>query len=207
MFTGLIEKLGTIQAIEEKAGYRLLTLALNDAAGYAEQLGESIAINGCCLTVTHRDAQSLRFDISFETLAKTNLGDLKAGSLVNLERALRVGDRLGGHMVAGHVDSVGMIRQVDRLEGGWNVWIELPLALARYVIPKGSITLDGISLTVNELKDHANYSLIRLTLIPATIENTNVQIWQAGATVNVEVDMVGKYLERMALPHLQNLGN
>ncbi|WP_141731034.1 riboflavin synthase [Oligoflexus tunisiensis] len=202
MFTGLVEQVGRIQSIEERAGYKVLTLTIPEADVYAEKLGDSIAVNGCCLTVTRRSETTMSFDVSHETLSKTSLSQLKTASLVNLERALRAGDRLGGHMVAGHVDAVATVRSIDQLPGGWNIWVALPLDLARYVIPKGSIALDGISLTVNEVKDEAKASLIRLTLIPATIENTNVQTWAPGILVNVEVDMVGKYIERMALPHL-----
>lgn len=205
MFTGLVERLGKIQSIQERDGFRQVTINLAQADQYAEKLGDSLALNGCCLTVTHRDAQTLCFDLSLETLDKTNLGELQPGVLVNLERALKAGDRLGGHMVAGHIDAVAWIRQIDRSDGGWNVWVELPIDQARYVVAKGSIALDGVSLTVNELKDEAGACLIRLTLIPATIQNTNAQSWQLGRSLNVEVDLVGKYLERMALPHLQNL--
>jgi riboflavin synthase len=201
MFTGLVEQVGRIQSIEERDGYKVLTLTIPEADAYAEKLGDSIAVNGCCLTVTRRAETTMSFDVSHETLAKTSLSQLKTGSIVNLERALRAGDRLGGHMVAGHVDAVGTVRSIDQLPGGWNIWVTIPKDLARYVIPKGSIALDGISLTVNELKDEPQASHLRLTLIPATIENTNVQSWTSGALVNVEVDMVGKYIERMALPH------
>jgi riboflavin synthase len=202
MFTGLVEQVGRVQSIDERNGFKVLTLAVTDADVYAGQLGDSIAVNGCCLTVTRYDSSTIEFDVSHETLAKTSLGQVRTQSLVNLERALRVGDRLGGHMVAGHVDAVAAIRSVEKLAGGWNIWVVIPLDLARYVIPKGSITLDGISLTINEVKDEASGSVIRLTLIPATIDNTNVPSWQSSGIVNVEVDMVGKYLERMALPHL-----
>lgn len=201
MFTGLVEQVGRIQSIEERAGYQVLTVAIADADVYAEKLGDSIANNGCCLTVTRRSESTMSFDVSHETLAKTSLGQLKKGSLVNLERALRAGDRLGGHMVAGHVDAVATVRSIDPLPGGWNIWVTLPLELGRYVIAKGSIALDGISLTINEVKDDAEGSHIRLTLIPATIENTNVKTWAPQDLINVEVDMVGKYIERMALPH------
>ena len=202
MFTGLVEQVGRIQSIDERAGYKVLTVALAEADAYAEKLGDSIAVNGCCLTVTKRSESTLDFDVSHETLAKTSLGYLQKDSLVNLERALQVGDRLGGHMVAGHVDAVAEVHSIDTLAGGWNIWVTLPLDLARYVIPKGSIALDGISLTINEVKDETGATHIRLTLIPATIDHTNVQSWIVGGSVNVEVDMVGKYLERMALPHL-----
>lgn len=202
MFTGLVEQLGQIQSIEELAGYKVLTLTLENADAYAEKLGDSIAVNGCCLTVTRRSQTTVSFDVSHETLARTCLGQLKVGSRVNLERALRAGDRLGGHMVAGHVDAVARVRSIDQLPGGWNIWVALPAELSRYVIPKGSIALDGISLTVNEVQDDKTATLIRLTLIPATLENTNVQTWAPNSLINVEVDMVGKYIERLALPHL-----
>jgi riboflavin synthase len=203
MFTGLVEKVGTVAEIVDASGFRKIVVASERADNYASELGESIAINGCCLTVTAFDAEKMAFDISFESLDKTNLGQLKVGSRVNMERALRVGDRLGGHMVSGHVDGRGTVAAIDRKDGGWDVFIQLPRSLAAYIIPKGSITLDGVSLTVNELRDEEAACVIRLTLIPATIALTTFPYMAPGWPINVEVDLVGKYLERFASPYVQ----
>jgi riboflavin synthase len=200
MFTGLVEKTARLARMEDKEGYRVLTLELPDASSYAQTLGESIAVNGCCLTVTAIEPSFLRFDVSRESLGKTNLGSLAVGSLVNLERALRLGDRLGGHMVSGHVDATAPILRIEKDAGGWDVYVQLPLELCRYVIPKGSITLDGVSLTVNSLQDEPQGTTIRLTLIPTTIELTSFAHLESGWRLNVEVDLVGKYLERLIPP-------
>jgi riboflavin synthase len=200
MFTGLVEKTARLARMEDKEGYRVLTLELPDAPSYAQTLGESIAVNGCCLTVTAIEPSFLRFDVSRESLVKTNLGSLAVGSLVNLERALRLGDRLGGHMVSGHVDATAPILRIEKDAGGWDVYVQLPLELCRYVIPKGSITLDGVSLTVNSLQDEPQGTTIRLTLIPTTIELTSFAHLESGWRLNVEVDLVGKYLERLIPP-------
>ena len=202
MFTGLVERVGRIAAIEEKDGFKVLTVALAKPEAYATQLGESIAINGCCLTVTRFDQERMSFDVSFESLDKTNLGQLKVGSPVNMERALRLGDRLGGHMVSGHVDGRGKLVSIEEESGGWNVFVDIPRDLSAYLIPKGSITLDGTSLTVNAVEDLEHATRIRLTLIPATIAHTTFQSLSAGWPLNVEVDLVGKYLERFASPYV-----
>jgi riboflavin synthase len=203
MFTGLVERIGRIAEIREQDGFKVLRVELAQAEPYATQLGESIAINGCCLTVTAFDQKSMEFDVSFESLALTNLGHLERGSAVNLERALRLGDRLGGHMVSGHVDGKGVLESIEAQEGGWNVWVQIPRDLSGYIIPKGSITLDGVSLTVNEVQDLEKYSRIRLTLIPVTVSHTSFSELKAGWPINIEVDLVGKYLERFASPYVQ----
>lgn len=203
MFTGLVERMGRIAEIREQDGFKVLRVELSSAEPYATQLGESIAINGCCLTVTAFDQQSMAFDVSFESLALTNLGRLTIGSPVNLERALRMGDRLGGHMVSGHVDGYGTLEGIEAQEGGWNVFVQVPRALSGYIIPKGSITLDGVSLTINAVEDLEAYSRIRLTLIPATISHTTFSELKAGWPLNIEVDLVGKYLERFASPYVR----
>lgn len=202
MFTGLIERIGRISAIREQDGFKVLRVELDKAEPYATQLGESIAINGCCLTVTAFDQKFMEFDVSFESLDKTNLGLLKTGSPVNLERALRMGDRLGGHMVSGHVDGRGVLESIEALEGGWTVFVKVPREMAGYIIPKGSITLDGVSLTINAVEDLADASRIRLTLIPVTVAHTSFSELKAGWPLNIEVDLVGKYLERFAMPYV-----
>ena len=205
MFTGLIERVGTISKVERKDGFVVLEVSLPKAEAYATELGESIAINGCCLTVTQFDETRISFDVSFESLDKTNMGLLKTGSKVNLERALRVGDRLGGHMVAGHVDGRGEVIRTEQQEGGWNVFVRVPRELAIYMIPKGSVTLDGVSLTINDITDFTDHSDIRLTLIPATIAQTTFAHLPAQWPINIEVDLVGKYLERFASPYAQGI--
>ena len=203
MFTGLIERVGRIAAISDKDGFKVLKVSLPEPESYATQLGESIAINGCCLTVTAFDTKSIAFDVSFESLDKTNLGQLAIGSPVNMERALRMGDRLGGHMVSGHVDGRGKLVSVKEENGGWNVFVEVPREMSAYIIPKGSITLDGTSLTVNDVEDLDHATRIRLTLIPVTVAHTTFGELKAGWPLNIEVDLVGKYLERFASPYVQ----
>lgn len=203
MFTGLVERVGRISSISEKDGFKVLRVTMDEAEAYATQLGESIAINGCCLTVTEFDKQSMSFDVSFESLDKTNLGQLQIGSPVNMERALRLGDRLGGHMVSGHVDGRGKLVSVKEENGGWNVFVEIPRELSGYLIPKGSITLDGTSLTINDVEDLPHATRIRLTLIPVTMSHTTFGELSAGWPLNVEVDLIGKYLERFASPYVQ----
>lgn len=203
MFTGLVERVGRIAAISDKDGFKVLTVALAEPESYATQLGESIAINGCCLTVTAFDSQAIAFDVSFESLDKTNLGQLAVGSPVNMERALRMGDRLGGHMVSGHVDGRGKLVSIREESGGWNVFVEIPREMSGYIIPKGSITLDGTSLTINDVEDLEHATRIRLTLIPVTMAHTTFGQLKAGWPLNIEVDLVGKYLERFASPYVQ----
>ncbi len=198
MFTGLIESVGHVQEISEKQGFKVLSIRVPaNNPNYATSLGESIAVNGCCLTVTSFDSLSMSFDVSYESLAKTNLGDLKVGSPVNLERALALGTRLGGHMVSGHIDGTGTLDKIVKQDGGWDVYVLIPRDLAKYVIPKGSITLDGTSLTVNDVQDQDTHSRIRLTLIPATVSLTTFSQLPEGWKINIEVDLVGKYIERM----------
>ena len=155
-------------------------------------------MNGCCLTVTELYDDAYSFDVSRETLDVTNLNQLNAGSPVNLERAMQVGDRLGGHMVSGHVDGLGSIHSIDQQADGWEVVIQLSQDLSQYVIHKGSICLDGVSLTVNKLIDENDYSFVHLMLIPATIQETTFSDLKPGWKMNVEVDMVSKFLKRLS---------
>jgi riboflavin synthase len=192
MFTGLVEELGTVRAVIPNAtGARLeieATTVLDDVT-----LGASIAVNGCCLTAVEFDAGWWAADAVEETLRRTCLGGLAAGDRVNLERPVRLADRLGGHIVQGHVDGVGEI--VSREPGDrWDVvTIGLPADLARYVVEKGSITVDGISLTVVEARDDA----FTVALIPTTLELTTLGRKRPGDPVNLEVDVVAKYVERL----------
>ena len=191
MFTGIVEELGTVDAIEDQGDAIRLTIrgpgVLADAA-----LGDSIAVNGCCLTVAARTEDTWTADVMAETLAKTGLGDLGPGDRVNLERAVTAGTRLGGHLVQGHVDAVG---HVVRREPGehWDVvTVSMPRALAPYLVDKGSITVDGVSLTVVEAGDES----FTVSLIPETLRRTTLGFRQPGDAVNLEVDVIGKYVAR-----------
>lgn len=198
MFTGLIEGVGALAAREPRGGDARLTIAAGTLAGVrgdgqAITLGESIAVNGVCLTVVAFDADGFEADASNETLALTTLGALAVGAPVNLERATRAGDRLGGHLVSGHVDGVGRVLSVAD-DGRAQRWrFALPPALARYVASKGSICVDGVSLTVNEVDD-AGFGV---ALVPHTIAHTAFAATREGDAVNLEVDMVARYVERL----------
>jgi riboflavin synthase len=203
MFTGLVEALGTVERVEEDgAGRHLLIGAPEVVPGLA--IGESVAINGACLTVVElagptqysvlSTPYSARFQAGPETLRRTNLGDLAAGDRVNLERSLRVGDRLGGHIVQGHVDGVGHIAERQR-QGEWEtVWFTCPPDLARQMVPKGSVAVDGVSLTLVDV----GRDRFSVALIPHTLANTTLGFKAAGATVNLETDLFAKYVHKWA---------
>jgi riboflavin synthase len=191
LFTGIVEELGTVERIEQQTDAVRLTVrataVLEDAA-----LGDSIAVNGCCLTVAERTGETWTADVMAETLAKTGLGSLVAGDRVNLERAVTAGTRLGGHLVQGHVDAVG---HVVRREPGehWDVvTVAMPGELAPYLVNKGSITVDGVSLTVVEAGDES----FTVSLIPETLRRTTLGFREPGDAVNLEVDVIGKYVAR-----------
>jgi riboflavin synthase len=191
MFTGLVEIKATIERLEQRGpGVRLFVragLVSEDA-----QLGDSIAVNGCCLTVVERDANLLAFDAGTETLSRTNLGKLKAGSFVNLERSLRVGDRLGGHYVTGHIDATGVLDQRIN-EGEWSkFWFSVPRALTRQMVSKGSIAVDGVSLTLVDVEAER----FSVALIPHTLSVTTLGNLSAGDPVNLETDLLAKYVEK-----------
>lgn len=192
MFTGLIEATGSVANLERRGN--LCRLRINSSlAQSALKLGESIAVNGVCLTLTCWDRNSFTADVSSETLEVSTLGKLRSGSLVNLERALRLCDRLGGHIVSGHVDAIGQL--LSRVSEGAAQCLEfsLPTEISRYVAPKGSITIDGISLTVNQvLKD--SFSVM---IIPHTLEMTTLKNMPAGGSVNLESDILARYVERL----------
>ncbi len=197
MFTGLIEGLG--QVIENRPvseGIRLVISSqfpLTDA-----RLGDSIAINGTCLTVVEIVKDTFSVDVSRETLSRAGIGRLATGSKVNLERALLSNGRLDGHIVLGHVDAMGMVEEITKLPKSSVIKVSVPLDVSRYIVEKGSIAVDGISLTVNKCKD----DWFMLNIIPATIQKTNIIFWKVGDYVNIETDIIGKYVER-----LLNLGH
>lgn len=199
MFSGIIESLGQIKAADLEQG----KLVLQVATGFGDlSLGESVAINGVCLTVVTFDAAGLAtFYASAETLARTNLGTLKAQGMVNLERAVSLSTRLSGHLVQGHVDGLAELLSIVPEAGAYLIALQLPQALARYAVEKGSIALDGISLTLNAVEDQPNgTAIIRLTIIPHTWAHTNLQSRQVGDRLNVESDIFAKYVERLCKP-------
>jgi riboflavin synthase len=191
MFTGLTESLAQVTRVADTGGGRRLSIA--DRMASSLGVGESVAVNGACLTVVVLRGDEFDFDVGPETLLKTNLGVLKAGDRVNLERALRVGDRLGGHFVQGHVDGVGAIEQRIR-NGDWeDVWFRCPAELTRLMVPKGSIAVDGVSLTLVNV-DAERFSVM---LIPHTIAMTTLGFKKAGDTVNIETDMLAKHVAKL----------
>jgi riboflavin synthase len=192
MFTGIIEDKCKVVRVEQRGQGKRLILELPIQLTEV-QLGDSININGVCLTVDEKRGPVIGLDLSQETLQKTTLGELKEGDQVNFERALKLNDRLGGHIVTGHIDGIGMIAE-KRKEGDFlHLKIRIPKFLSKYVVQKGSIAVDGISLTVNECENEE----VKMTLIPHTIEKTTLMIKKAGDRVNVEADIIGKYVEKM----------
>lgn len=197
MFTGLIRSLGTIVANEATAGGRRITVAPGDGLGRLAA-GDSVAVDGCCLTVAAFDADGQpMFDLSHETLARTTAGTWQTGTSVNLEPSLRVGDALGGHLVFGHVDGIATVESRKDGDEATDFWLAAPAGLGPYLAAKGSIALDGISLTVNEVADGADgRTRFRLTLVPYTLAATTWGSRSAGASANMEVDMLARYVGR-----------
>lgn len=193
MFTGLIAGVGRLQAREQRAGDARLTVAAGSLPFEDVALGESIAVNGCCLTVVAFDASSFAVDVSTETLALTTLGALAIEARVNLERALLPSDRLGGHLVSGHVDGLATAarRWDDARAVRWRFTLGKPLL--RYIAHKGSVCVDGVSLTVNAVDDDG----FEIALIPHTVANTSFHALAVGDVVNIEVDLLARYLERL----------
>jgi riboflavin synthase len=202
MFTGIITGVGRIAAVHDlgSSSSHGKRLGIAAPAGYLVDvgLGDSIALNGACMTVTTLDpAQQLfTIDISAESLDKT-AGLAEPGSPVNLEKALRASDRLGGHIVSGHVDGIGTVSRFAPVGESWELRVLAPLALARFLAYKGSITVNGVSLTVNSVSDGPDGSEISINLIPHTVENTALGGLEAGSRVNLEIDTVARYVERM----------
>jgi riboflavin synthase len=192
MFTGLVEATGIVEAFRHGQGASRLVLRAAGMEGARQ--GESIAVNGCCLTLAVEPAAGwLEFDLLEETLRRTNLGSLEPGAPVNLERALPANGRLGGHFVQGHVDCVAPVLAWEPVGLDYRLEIALPRSFARYVVAKGSISMDGISLTVAELKEES----FTVWIIPHTREATNLRAATAGKPVNLEFDMLAKYVERI----------
>lgn len=197
MFTGLVESTGTVLRLESLGEQARLTLALPFAAELA--LGDSVAVNGCCLTVSDFAAEGTCFDLLAQTLRVTSLGELAVGSLVNLERAMMVGDRFGGHFVQGHVDGTGKITRLDASGQDHILGVSLPPEIRRLCIDKGSITIDGISLTIAELT--ADGAVFWIT--PHTWAHTDLHAARLGQAVNLEVDMLAKYVDKLLVARLK----
>lgn len=192
MFTGIISDIGVVTSITPSdKGLHLSVRVPNGFLGDVA-LGDSIATSGACLTVVAQDDAHFFADVSHETLAKTTLGAWRVGDNVNLEKAMRADSRFGGHIVAGHVDGVGKIVRVDKTALAWQVKLEIPQAFLRYVAPKGSIAVDGISLTTNQVDE-----FVHLTIIPHSVDKTTISAWCAGYAVNIEIDLIARYLERL----------
>lgn len=202
MFTGIVEELGTVQAVEDQGDAVRLTLAagvtLSDAA-----LGDSIAVNGVCLTVAARDDRTWTADVMAETLDKTSTGTLAVGDRVNLERAVTAEKRLGGHIVQGHVDGVGHVVSRTPSDHWTIVEISMPTELGRYLVDKGSITVDGTSLTVVE----AHKDSFTVSLIPETLARTTLGVRQPGDPVNLEVDVLAKHVEKLVRAYTEKQEN
>ena len=191
MFTGIIDHLGTIESLQlHSDGGRLTAHAFSVAPHLA--VSNSIAVNGCCLTIVSKDHEHFSADLSGETIRKTSFGELKPGMRINLEQPLTAGKEFGGHFVLGHVDTVGRVTRLEPEGDNWWYGVEVPESFARYIVPQGSITIDGISLTVARW----NNRVAEIAIIPFTYEHTNVRDKKIGDAVNLEGDVLGKYVER-----------
>lgn len=191
MFTGLVEAKGKVVEAVGDAPRRLTIASSYD--NEQVEIGASIAIDGCCLTVVEKGAGGLTFEAATETLKRTTIGSLMAGDPVNLERSLRLGDRLDGHLVLGHVDGVGRVRDVQKVDSAWYVKIEAPAELAPLIATRGSITVAGVSLTVVEVEGE----VFTIGLIPHTWEVTTLSTYAVGSPVNLEADMMARYVQRL----------
>jgi riboflavin synthase len=194
MFTGLVEDVGTVETVDRSGDGARIRIS-TQLASQIDQ-GASVALNGCCLTATAVDTSGFETEAMNQTLEVTALGVIKKGSHVNLELAMKAGDRLGGHIVQGHVDGVATVTSVEDDGFARRIRVELPQELLRYVVDKGSITLNGVSLTVAELGE----TWAEVSLIPETLERTNLTESEPGSKLNVECDVVAKYVERLMSP-------
>jgi riboflavin synthase len=192
MFTGIVEGIGKVKKISKATKNRSAIQMVVDLGKHGKGLktGQSVALNGVCLTVTKLSKTGSTFEMIEETTKKTDLGNLKIGGIVNIERSLKAGDRLEGHFVLGHVDGVGIIKKIQKKPKEVQVWFEVPKNLSKFIVKKGSIAMDGISLTVVDVKNN----LASICLIPHTIEITNFKTKNIGDKVNIETDILGKYI-------------
>jgi riboflavin synthase len=191
MFTGIVEQVGIVVSFIR--GSQTAKLAVSAAKIFDDvKTGDSISINGVCLTVTAVRRSFAEFDISSETLKRSGLSELKIGEKVNLERALPLSGRLGGHLVSGHIDGVGEIKSKVVSGEGFDLYLSIPSEILRYLVPQGSIAIDGVSLTVADFRD----GLLRVSVIPQTVRSTTLSLKNVGEKINVEVDLISKYIER-----------
>lgn len=201
MFTGLVEEMGTVRARTPSAAGARMVIAC-DVVRDGLAIGDSVSVNGACLTVVHMDDDAFSVDCVEETLRRTSVGDRQAGDHVNLERAMRVGDRLGGHIVQGHVDGTGTVTSITPEGDGVLMSVAAPDAVLRYVVEKGSITVDGVSLTVASREPDG----FTIALIPHTMQATTLGPHAVGRRVNLEADVLAKYVEALARPHVDGGG-
>lgn len=202
MFTGIIEEIGVLQNMKRGTNEYQLTLSAKKVLQDVK-LGDSIAVNGVCLTVTSFTSEQFTVDVMPETVKATSLQSLERGSSVNLERAMAANGRFGGHFVQGHVDGVGTIKSKNQVSNAVYFWIETSAEMMRYIVPKGSVAIDGISLTVVEVKDNQ----FSISIIPHTITETILQFKQHGDGVNIECDMLAKYMERLLEKRVAHTSN
>lgn len=202
MFTGIISAIGTVAEVRQQPGADLSLWIDSDLDLSDVTLGASIACSGVCLTVVASEGRRFQVDVSAETISRTPPGQWEKGALLNLERALKVGDELGGHIVTGHVDGIGELLSVEPVAGSQHFVILAPPAIAPFIAAKGSIAVDGISLTVNEVEDEERGARLHLNIIPHTASVTTLGRIAAGARVNLEIDILARYLQRLqASPH------
>lgn len=205
MFTGIIETTGVVEAAQSSAENLRLTIRAPHLGLHHVAIGDSVAVNGVCLTVVEKAPETFSVDVSNETLSLT-VG-LAQGQEVNLEKSLRFGDRLGGHLVSGHVDGMGVVTAMQDLGASWRLEIEAPQALAKFVARKGSITVNGVSLTVNKISDTLSGDVrFEINIIPHTHQITNMRLMRVGAKVNLEIDLLARYVERMLGGQTDKLG-
>lgn len=195
MFTGIISAIGDIADLEQRGGDVRLTIRTGNLSLTDVQLGDSIACNGACLTAVELTGEGFIADVSVETLNLTTIGNWKTGSRINLEKAMQASDRFGGHIVSGHVDGIGEVVSLEEDARSWRFRIRAPKGLAKYIAHKGSITLDGTSLTINKVEG----SEFELNIVPHTMTHTVMGDYAVGTKVNLEVDLVARYLERLLL--------
>ncbi len=192
MFTGIIESLGKVKQVKLQSNTAIIVVDIGQLTDGVSP-GDSVAVNGACLTVTQIKGLEVYFDVSSETLSKTTIGNLRVSDNVNIERSLRVGDKLGGHFVTGHIDDVGVINKIDSEAGQCIVWISVSDEINNMMIKKGSVAIDGISLTIVELKE----KMFSVAIIPFTLGTTTLGTKNVGQKVNIETDMLGKWVKRI----------
>jgi riboflavin synthase len=196
LFTGIVETTGIVELANATPENTRLAINAPRLGLHQVAIGDSISVNGCCLTVVEKSPETFSVDVSNETLSRTT--GFAQGSEVNLEKSLRFGDRLGGHLVSGHVDAVGLVTAIDDLGASWRLEIDAPKDLARFIARKGSITVNGVSLTVNKLSDTGTGNVVfDINIIPHTHQVTTIRLLRKGMKVNLEIDLLARYVERM----------